>query len=274
LPAEVDIGMNEVPVLDQGMHGTCVTFAVAAALDAALGQGDYISELCNLELGKYLENEGYAMSGWNGTDGGIVLDQILLFGIVSKDTQSTKSCANVTEYPVDDADNTASQMTLEEFKSKSENINSKIQTVEHLNFIKRFFSEFNDKKLAADTLDIVKKSLINKHRLVFATFLLLPQVGDCKVGACATYHANHDTWAITKELKQDILLAAHEMVIIGYDDNAEAIDQAGKKHRGLLILRNSWGKDVGDNGNYYMSYDFFKRFAFEVHEIVDIQETE
>src|SRR5262245_37425480 len=47
LPSKIDLGMNRVPVLDQGRHGSCVTFAVTAALDAELGKGDYISQLCN-----------------------------------------------------------------------------------------------------------------------------------------------------------------------------------------------------------------------------------
>ncbi len=38
-PEKVELGMNGVPVLNQGMHGTCVTFAVTAAVDAALGKG-------------------------------------------------------------------------------------------------------------------------------------------------------------------------------------------------------------------------------------------
>src|SRR3989338_2283243 len=51
LPSKVKVGMQLTHVLDQGYHGSCVTFAVTAALDAALGAGDYISQLCNLELG-------------------------------------------------------------------------------------------------------------------------------------------------------------------------------------------------------------------------------
>jgi C1A family cysteine protease len=42
LPSSVNLGMNNVPVLDQGRHGTCATFATTAAVDAALGQGDYV----------------------------------------------------------------------------------------------------------------------------------------------------------------------------------------------------------------------------------------
>jgi C1A family cysteine protease len=62
-------------------------------------------------------------------------------------------------------------------------------------------------------------------------------------------------------------MAGHEMIIIGYDDNAIAVDQDGNSHQGLLFLRNSMGDDVGDNGNNYMSYDFFEKFVDEVQVI-------
>lgn len=67
LPDQVQLKMNKVPVLDQGRHGTCVTFAVTGAIDAVIGKGDYISQLCNLQLGSYLEQHGYGLSGWNGS---------------------------------------------------------------------------------------------------------------------------------------------------------------------------------------------------------------
>lgn len=43
IPRSVQLGMNDVPVLEQGQHGTCVTFAVTAALDATLHHGQYSS---------------------------------------------------------------------------------------------------------------------------------------------------------------------------------------------------------------------------------------
>ena len=57
LPNKVQLGMANVPVLDQGIHGSCAVFAVTAALDAALKRGDHVSQLCLLQLGNYLEAE-------------------------------------------------------------------------------------------------------------------------------------------------------------------------------------------------------------------------
>jgi C1A family cysteine protease len=66
-------------------------------------------------------------------------------------------------------------------------------------------------------------------------------------------------------------LGGHELVVTGYDDKAVAYDQEGRKHQGLLILRNSWSDEVGDHGEYYMSYDYFKMYVMEVQEIIEPQ---
>lgn len=62
LPTHVELGMNKVPVLDQGPYGTCATSAVTAALDALSQKGDYISQLCTLSLSQYLSQHSH-MSG-------------------------------------------------------------------------------------------------------------------------------------------------------------------------------------------------------------------
>lgn len=38
----------------------------------------------------------------------------------------------------------------------------------------------------------------------------------------------------------------HSMAVVGFDDT-----------RRMFTIRNSWGAGVGDNGYFYMSYDFF-----------------
>ncbi|OGT50654.1 MAG: hypothetical protein A3E84_00005 [Gammaproteobacteria bacterium RIFCSPHIGHO2_12_FULL_42_13] len=269
LPQKYIQGMNGVPVLNQGLHGTCVTFAVTAAIDAMLQKGDYVSQLCNLELGSYLANEGYLMSGWNGANGAMILDQIQRFGIINKQNQQTKSCAGITEYATRDSENTGNPMPLDAYKQLSENT-SLIESDPILTLTQRF--QWQHKNQASERiLRKIKQYLVeNKSverdadslRVVFGSFLLL---NHCHVGACAKYHANEDTWALTEAIKNDSQpqIAGHEMIIIGYDDNAVAIDNEGKKHRGLLHLRNSWGDAAGDHGNYYMTYDYFKHWVMD-----------
>ena len=68
-------------------------------------------------------------------------------------------------------------------------------------------------------------------------------------------------------MDNQVELAFHEMVITGYDDKAIATDKQGRTYQGLLTMRNSWGSDAGDNGNFYMSYDYFKALMIEVQRI-------
>ena len=120
LPSYTYVGMHGTPVLNQGRHGSCVTFAITGAIDALLRAGDYISQLCNLELGSQLANEGkQAYSGWNGNYGSLVLEQIDEYGIVSQSHQKLEGCAGVTEYPVSDAKNIGYPMSEDEFTKNS-----------------------------------------------------------------------------------------------------------------------------------------------------------
>ena len=269
LPASVLVSMNGVPVLYQGMHGSCVTFAVTAALDAILNQGDYVSQLCNLELSDYLSQNGYLTDGWNGAYGSQIINQILSFGIISKTNQYTQSCEQVREYPFLDEKDQGNPMSLESFKKMSENISTTITMTTLLSIPDAF--DMNNAE--ADILVTkIKKELHEEdrrtahNRIVFGTFM--PDSDGCNVGACATHNKKLDTWVLSDNIKNNPsnwFEGGHEMVIIGYDDNAVATDIAGIQHKGLFTLRNSWSKFLGDNGNYYMSYDYFKNFAWEVY---------
>jgi len=263
LPSSVANKMNQVPVLDQGAHGSCVTFASTAALDAAYAHGDYISQLCNLEFGAWLEqqNQKYP-SGWNGSWNQIVLGQIQEFGIISKDYQEKNGCAGVFEYPVNDTE-TGNPMSLIDFSRHSENIMADISFDIVLSVEDWGTSD------PEDYFPKVKKALAEGQRLAFGTLLDDSQIG---VGAVGSYKAANDSWILTpiieKHAKEGSIRAGHAMVITGYDDNAVVTDSDGKEHKGLFTLRNSWGEEAGDQGNYYMSYDYFKMFLLEAIDII------
>jgi len=268
LPATVDLGMNNVPVLNQGYHGSCVTFALTAAIDAALGKGDYISQLCQLELGSYLQYKGYLMSGWSGTWARQVYDQMLRFGIVSKkDIQKMQGCAGVKEYPVKSL-NEGNIMTPEEYRYVSEDISEFIYPLTHMDIIGRLENGENQ-EVVERTFNNIKTALAKGDRITFGTILMLVMNPDCEAGACVTYKGKHDTWALSNEVENGgAMPAGHAMIITGYDDNATVTEKNGKSHKGLFMLRNSWGADVGDKGNYYMTYEYFKQFFLEAHEVV------
>lgn len=280
LPPSTDVSMNGVPVMNQGQHGTCVTFAMTAALDAMLGKGDYISQLCSLELGDYLSKRGYMMSGWNNSYPEVVLHQLAQFGIISKKAQIAGSCSGVTEYPLFGENNTGTPMSLDDYKTSSENLidynsNNYFTWETELSFSQRF--EWSGGGNDSDKfLEKIKKLLTMSHiersydavDMRIVTAVMLP-VGHCSVGACGRYHADDDTWVMSDEIRNDRnpTLGGHEMVVTGYDDNAAVVDHDGVTHQGVLKLRNSFGTNSGDKGEYYMTYDFYKRFVTSAHSL-------
>jgi hypothetical protein len=265
LPRKIELGMDNVPVFDQGNHGSCVAFAVTAAIDAAIYHDDYISQLCQLQVGNYLQANSYSYSGWNGSTGRLTLNQIDMLGIVSKDAEATFGCGGLKEYPTQGLDPT-SMMNLEEYHQISENINWKdyswSTTLDEIN-------AFSDRIDTNKTLTDIKTGLVSGDRTVFAVLLLDFDLGT--MGAVGSKNVLHDSWVLTPEIARDAFLdgdfGAHEMVITGYDDDAVSIDDSGDEHRGLLTLRNSWGDKIGDHGNFYMSYDYFKFLVIEAQRI-------
>lgn len=272
LPSSVQLGMNHVPVLDQGNHGTCATFALLGALDALRGEGDYYSELCSLNLGKKLAEHGYSDSGWEGQDLIALLARVDEFGLVSKNNQRANGCGGITEYPQFEAD-TSDAMSLRAFHAISE--------PGYFSGMDEWSTIFDMTQWASKNtsmnaiLERTKTSLYYGNRLVIGA--LLP-ITDDQVGLLGTHHVERDSLVLTPRLEQAIQLflldwsnwGGHALIITGYDDDAVAIDNEGRSHKGLFTLRNSWGSDIGDHGDIYMSYDYFKALAIELIELFKV----
>lgn len=110
------------------------------------------------------------------------------------------------------------------------------------------------------------KGILHRGDRVTASFLLY------NAGApFGSHHVSNDTWILRPEMaetaQQDEYAMGHTLVITGYDDDAIATDHTGRIHRGLLTLRNSWGSTVGDHGDFYMTYTYFKAAVLEAHQI-------
>ena len=265
-PAQINLGMNGTPVLDQGAHGSCVTFAMTGALDAIVGRGDYISQLCSLELGAYLKQQGKSeYSGWSGSFGTVVLDQLQEYGIVTKSYQHQFGCAGVKRYPVSDAKNTGQPMSISEYSSTSLPM-GKIASWESIVDIEQAFTRNHN---PTTYLREVKKHLREGKRIAFGIML---DVNQGQAGAVGTYQKNFDSWVLTPEIvtkaKKGKLKGGHEMIIIGYDDQAVVHSKNGQTSKGVFILRNSWGKQAGDKGNFYISYAYFKALSNEAQVII------
>lgn len=262
LPHRAKAGMLLTPVLDQGYHGSCVTFAVTAAINATLGAGDYISQLCNLELGSYLAlHDKIPASGWNGSWGYLVLEQISQYGIISQNFQKLNGCAGVRDYPLDDENDEGKPMSEAEFTSHSIPVSNLISW-EALLKEEDSFSPNSDMN---QIIFRIKEEIAKGNRL---TVGMLLDVGLGDAGAAGTYHAYHDTWMLTPQIINDAIngwiYAGHELVITAYDDDLEVTDDNGNVNRGVFTLRNSWSKFAGDQGDYYVTYDYLKFLALEV----------
>ncbi|MCX7090113.1 MAG: C1 family peptidase [Legionellales bacterium] len=263
LPKKVQLGMANVPVLDQGRHGTCTTFATTAAIDAVLGRGDYVSQLCLLQLGNYLEAQGEGKSGWKGASYSEALSRIEKYGIVSIKNQQRYSCGSYTFYPY--SKTPSAGMSPEEYAQHQE---FPFRQTVKLQYLLRGKGLRPDPKL----IEKIKTALHAGSRVLISTLLPRTDLGTMgATGKFRTYHYDDDTWVLTQEIAQDLLYttkqSGHAMVITGYDDQAKAKDHSGQIHQGLFTLRNSWGSWVGDWGDFYMSYDYAETLINQSIEI-------
>ncbi|MBA3537276.1 MAG: C1 family peptidase [Tatlockia sp.] len=268
-PRKIALGMNEVPVLNQGEHGTCVTFAVTAAFDAILNKGDYLSQLCQLQFGNYLEKNAYTYSGWKGSFGLTVLNQTEMFGVVPK-AQEQQGCGGLTSYPIKGNAKTDGSISIEEYRQMSEDLHDHIQWSTILDHTKAFADRIDTNQIVKE----IKASLNEGDRVTIGVLLASYEYG--VAGAVGKHHSVNDSWVLTSEIARDVYInpkfGGHEMVITGYDDDAVALDEHGYEHRGLFTLRNSWSDKAGDQGDFYMSYDYFKLLAMEAARIRAVSE--
>lgn len=269
VPARVNLGMNATPVLDQGVHGSCVTFALTGALDAVLGKGDYISQLCSLELGDYLKRQGRSQySGWDGSFGSVVFNQLQNYGVVPKGYQKEFGCAGVKRYPLNNEKNTGIPMPISEYSANAFSL-SEFASWESLVSTEEAFNKNHNPGVL---LRVVKKHLREGKRI---TFGMLLDESQGHAGALGTFKKPFDTWVLTHEIVKNArnggLDAGHEMIIIGYDDQAVVRAKNGTISKGVFILRNSWGKQLGDEGNFYISYSYFKAFSNEAQVVIPVK---
>ena len=269
VPPAKNIGMNGEAVLDQGNWGTCATFSTTAAVNAMFPlAGDLqVSQLCNLEVGKTLDNGGDG--GWDGSFGYVVLGQMNDYGFVNKQYQHATGCGGLKAYPAYSS-NDGSAMTTADFTAHSSMTFNNTDWTPIVSYNGSFAPL--DPTQAGTALNNVKAAINQGYRVVFGT-LIDGNVG--QVGAAGSYDSvDNDTWVMTSQIPVDIKagdpMEGHEIIIDGYDDNACATYTEGtdtKQQCGLLEIRNSWSAAAGYQGDYYMTYDHFKGMVIEAYAI-------
>jgi hypothetical protein len=265
-PRQIQLGMNHVPVLDQGEHATCAMFAGTAALDAALDKGDYVSQLCQLDLSQYLHRNAYSQPSWNGGLEQDFMNQITLFGIVPKTVQHSGGCVGRVIYPLS-SEEIDDELSVFDFHQISESIQDYGVTIVPVILADQMGTNMSDPN---HILNQIKSILRQGDRVICSVILMGPTPDDNLPSA--SFHVTNDSWVLlppmTEEMNNpDGQLEGHAFVITGYDDDAIAVDETGKFHRGLVTLRNSWGDGVGDHGDFYMSYAYLKATLLEAHRI-------
>lgn len=244
---EVNLGMNGVPVLDQGVHGSCVTFSVTAAIDAALYGEDKISQLCLLELGQTLEHENSGnKSGWSGAFATKIIDRIEKYGVIDKSLESSIKCGGLSSYPtvfpwIGD------EMKVADYQMYSYPVTEDIKV-----------QVINKSSYADTNIERIKQELRGGNRVLVGVHL---DSDALNLGFSGTYQTMMfgDTLVLNDKLLKKVKdgsyrqLGGHHMIIYGYNDNAEVNNQ-----RGVFYLRNSWGTLFGDYGDAYVTYDYLK----------------
>lgn len=263
LPTHLDLGMNNVPVLDQGYHSSCVSFSFIAAFDALKGEGDYYSPLCFLNLGKHLEQYGYRASGWNYSNNYSILNRMRDFGLIPTKIQKSQGCGGLTEYPTFEND-TSVAMLPEEYHKYSESI-------EQSGFVD-FKILTNEASNPNRIIKLTRQVLNSGNRIVFS----LTAPPDELNGLHGSFKTKQDSWVLSDDMIDKIQnqtgyfdnFYGHDVLIIGYDDNALIKDLNGKEHQGAFKVRNSWGNSLGEHGDFYVSYDFMASLGQEWFEII------
>ena len=280
LPASHYVGMNRQLVLNQGLWGSCVTFAVTGAINALFNYQSQarLSQLCNLQVGRSPGNPynpSWGGGGWNGNNGNNVFHQIDDFGFMNLAAQKAYGCGGLREYPTYSVKN-GTPMQLNEFMRYS---NIGIFTHKNWTTLLPPSNPLAPAK-AAVILHKVKLALNKGNRIVFG--MLMDSNFGFSTGAVGRYKSPYqsplmtDTWVLNSQIQKDISnntasINGHDIIIDGYDNNACATYTAQNgtvKHQcGLLRIRNSWGPLAGDKGDYYMTYQYFMAAVDEAYVV-------
>lgn len=274
---KIFLGMEGVPVFNQGDWMTCSTFAVTAGIDAylKLKESAQISQLCNLSLGMYLSTSNY-YGGWNYSDPSQILSQISVYGYLTNRYQRSQGCGGIKEYPIS-SDFVGEGITAFDFSLSAKH------RFRGSDWQQLLMSPINlsDLKSRFDSSDVIlkqiKAALRRGHRVVIAMHI----IPGAHNGTIGSYHGDNDVWGLSDDMLDKLsdsnqTLGGHSLLITGFDDGCidvtynDSIDLNGQEPPpicGYVVVRNSWGSDVGDQGDYYISYDYLGVFMDEAYEI-------
>ncbi|WP_158997286.1 C1 family peptidase [Pigmentibacter ruber] len=217
----VDLGMANVPVRDIGAYGYIVVFSTVSALNAKLK----LPYLIDVNCTNALLNTIYP----NSATPEETLDTLKEFGIV--------------------------------FERKNLKCGFTIKKEEYLKISnKNYKSQISYKSYPKLSINELKLTLKNGHRVLIGTSLQdnlgdpisvngfnLKVIGNSKIYDGGLYACQQP------QSNENYCLNGNSgtlLIAIGYDDNQQ-----------LIKLRNSWGVNAGENGDFYMTYSFYEKMA-------------
>lgn len=273
-------------VLDQGSFGSCVTFATNAALSyVSTGVTTNIAPLDTLLQGFLNNQNDMTKTGWDGLNGtGQILMRILdnREGYYRSYTQ-TKDLYNNLSHNYSKI-NTGGDLTL----SKLYNVDGFKDNIEiYDSIVKAHYPQKQINNIVYNNLNIkqgsnnnaikLKQSLDSGHKVVvgFVIYdsLQKPKCKNGNVNGDAYFKYDNSKTLVTNaslvSTKKDAwtkasgcALGGHEVIVASYFEN-----EAGQL---IFLIRNSWSDQAGDQGNYYMTADYFNRAGMDGYELQSV----
>lgn len=289
------------PVLEQGTTDTGTTLAVLGAI-GLLQEDDaaYFNPVCSLSLGHYLAvDERYKdfpgvadvvaeaglstyPSGWGGSLTSLVLAQVTEFGLIDSKFYLHRCPAgdfhdpeaNTEELPAVEFDKYATPVMRE--------VTGDIVCSNYDPDISNCQCTGSGSQTCATKGSLVDtiKSIVDANNLAVVSSLLYKNLNNLGLGKSfyqfseTADDAVPDVWAFGKDVRacrergeyqgEACQLASSEMIVFGYIDNPSDPEQ------GVLVLRNSWGKAIGDAGNFYMTYEYANEALLSIAALAKI----
>lgn len=221
LPAKMDLRANCSPVEDQGALGSCTANAAVGVLEyfarAAFGRHEDLSRLFVYKVTR-------EMMGWTGDTGAFLrsaMGAIAAFGAPPE-----------KHWPYDiakfeDEPSAFAYAYAQAFKAAT------------------YYRLDPPGTSAADTLQAVKTHLVNKLPSMFG------------FAVYSSYSSSGATGAFPYPEAGERQVGGHAVMAVGYDDAKEVVHPTtGKKTRGALLIKNSWGTGWGMAGYGWLPYDY------------------
>ncbi len=99
-----------------------------------------------------------------------------------------------------------------------------------------------------NSLSDIKKAVYERGGMTSSLYV---DIADADISSASFYSKESNSYCYTGKNRPN-----HDVIIVGWDDNYKAENFKGNaKEDGAWICQNSWGKDFGESGVFYVSYE-------------------